>query len=371
MEFARTAEMTRQQSRAAPRSLSHDDIASRVWTFGFANGEVYTRNVVLAANGRFLHHGGPNEHSWTLEDDRVVVRAQSGRVSAVLAPVPSQDGHLWLEGEHVLGGPSGIHLALREVDLIYPVHLVWSKAMEDFAASVPFYLSPGSQIRGVYAEGQIVTVPAPALVEPYATQPRNHLLGVGAYSYSWGQFSTSPVSIGRYCSIAAGSRVLGPSHPMERVSTSPFSYDPHYTEIARNFGVDDYEIVPYDQTPPLTTIGHDVWIGEDVLIKGGITIGTGAVLAARAIVTRDVPPYAIVAGMPARVQRIRFPSSVVEALLESRWWQYNFCDLPRSHADPVAFLGELARRREEGAIHPYEPQAVDVALGLLRASSPL
>ena len=348
---------------------SPDAIAARVWTFGLANGDVYSRNVILAGNGRFLHHDSPNEHAWRLEGDRLILLARSGEVSAVLSRFASADGRWWFEGEHVLGGArSGVYLSLRETGPIYPIHLRWTAAMEDAAASVPVFLAGGFRIRGVYGPGEIVTVPVPAFVEPYATLPRATFPSVGAYSYFHGQFTNSPLTIGRYCSVAAGARILGPSHPTERVSTSPYSYDPFFVGIARAFGRTDWQPDPYDQTPLPTTIGHDVWIGEEALIKGGVTIGTGAVIAARAVVTRDVPAYAIMGGMPARPIRPRFDAETIATLLASRWWEYNFVDLPRSNRDPLAFAAEIFTRRAAGSLVPYEPAAIDIGLALLRAA---
>ena len=70
-------------------------------------------------------------------------------------------------------------------------------------------------------------------------------------------------------------------------------------------------------------IGNDVWIGEAVFINDGITIGTGAVVGAHSVVTKDVPPYAIVAGAPARVLRYRFDDSTIQKLLDSKWWEWD------------------------------------------------
>lgn len=87
--------------------------------------------------------------------------------------------------------------------------------------------------------------------------------------------------------------------------------------------------VPY--TPPnnrfnsnrVVTIGNDVWIGQGVFIKSGVTIGDGAIIAARSAVVSDVPPYAIVAGVPAKVKKYRFPTDTIEKLKALRWWDYN------------------------------------------------
>ena len=116
------------------------------------------------------------------------------------------------------------------------------------------------------------------------------------------------VEIGAYCSIASMTVQGYSHHDMTRVSTFPFK------EL---WGAGSKKTGVYKGP---TIIGDDVWIGENVLITGGLTIGTGAVVAARAVVTHDVPPYAIVAGVPARIIRMRFPPHIVDVLLESHWW---------------------------------------------------
>ena len=95
----------------------------------------------------------------------------------------------------------------------------------------------------------------------------------------------------------------------------------------------------YSASKGETTIGNDVWIGEGVTIKGGVTIGDGAVLAMNACVTRDVPPYAIVGGVPAKIIRYRFDNNIIQGLLSIRWWDKpedwiiehapDFCDITK------------------------------------------
>ena len=72
---------------------------------------------------------------------------------------------------------------------------------------------------------------------------------------------------------------------------------------------------------PMTTIGHDVWCGLRVTIKAGVNVGTGAIIGAGSVVTHDVPPYAIVAGVPAKVIKYRFEEDLIRNLLESKWWE--------------------------------------------------
>ncbi len=140
--------------------------------------------------------------------------------------------------------------------------------------------------------------------------------------------------VGRFCSIASGVRVGLGRHPVAFVSTHPAFYSPSQP-VARTFAREE-AFHPFRRT----TIGHDVWIGENALVLDGVTIGTGAVIGAGAVVTRDVTPYTIVGGVPARVLRPRFDGETARRLLESAWWDWGEASL-RDRAplfqDPVKF----------------------------------
>lgn len=120
--------------------------------------------------------------------------------------------------------------------------------------------------------------------------------------------------IGLFCSIANNVIIGGAAHPIQWVSTSPVFYSGR-DSVKKKFS-------QFDRDPDIKTIiGSDVWIGNNALIKQGVRIGTGAVVGMGSVVTKDVPPYAIVAGCPARVIRYRFDSDIIQALLDSRWWE--------------------------------------------------
>jgi virginiamycin A acetyltransferase len=164
-------------------------------------------------------------------------------------------------------------------------------------------------------------------------EPYSHILaglalprGFGAFSYAV-SFLPPHVSIGRYCSIATNVEFIESEHPTDWVSSSPFSYSPHGLQGFKDYlierGENSFVLHPGAQfRNQLVTIGHDVWVGQGACFTGGVTVGDGAIVAARAMVTRDVPPYAIVGGSPARIIRMRFPELLAERLRALAWWRY-------------------------------------------------
>jgi acetyltransferase-like isoleucine patch superfamily enzyme len=135
--------------------------------------------------------------------------------------------------------------------------------------------------------------------------------------------------IGRFCSIAHYSQIGAERHPVRHLSTSPHMYgDGSITGTPSQF-------VEFSDPP---VIGSDVWIGSGAVIMQGVTVGHGAIVAASAVVTKDVAPYAIVAGVPARPIDSRFPPNVVDYLLQWRWWDLS--------DDEIRKLGSLVAAGE-------------------------
>ena len=138
---------------------------------------------------------------------------------------------------------------------------------------------------------------------------------IGRYNNIGYDNELNNVEIGSFCSFSDHVFIGGDEHPLEWVSTSPVFEGINHSGPKRKFA--KFEV-------PLTAktyIGNDVWIAHGVCIKAGITVGTGAAIGTGAVVTKDVPPYAIVAGVPAKIIRYRFDENTISALLDSNWWE--------------------------------------------------
>ncbi|RNI35210.1 antibiotic acetyltransferase [Hanamia caeni] len=148
------------------------------------------------------------------------------------------------------------------------------------------------------------------------TKSRIYWSVVGRYSYVADHCWIIKAEIGNFCSIASNVMIGGGSHPVNFVSTSPVFY-------SRNNILNKCFAEVQFQEYVKTVIGNDVWIGSNAFVKGGITIGNGAIIGAHSVVTKDVEPYSIVAGNPARVIRKRFDDDVIKELEATKWWEYS------------------------------------------------
>jgi len=141
---------------------------------------------------------------------------------------------------------------------------------------------------------------------------------LGAYTYLSQNVTIMNTTVGKFCSIAQGACISLGMHPNHTfVSTSPVFFSIH-----EQCGV-TFADQPYFEEMGKTIIGNDVWIGVNAIVKDNITIGDGAIIGAGAIVTKDVPPYAIVIGNPARILRYRFTDEQISFLLNFKWWDKN------------------------------------------------
>lgn len=142
---------------------------------------------------------------------------------------------------------------------------------------------------------------------------------VGSYTYLFGENDIYNCTIGKFNSIATGVRINPVQHPMrQRAAAHHFTYRAHHYGL----GEEDAEFLERRKELTVTT-GHDVWMGHNAIIMGGVTIGNGAVVAAGAVVTHDVAPYEIVGGVPARHMGWRYDKEIIDAMERIQWWNWS------------------------------------------------
>ena len=166
----------------------------------------------------------------------------------------------------------------------------------------------------------------------------------GDYSYVVNDADIIYTTVGKFCSIAAQVRINPGNHPLDRVMMSHVGY----RSSAYGLGADDPAFFDWRRGSPVV-LGHDVWIGHGAIVLPGRTVGSGAAVGAGTVVTRDVPPFAVVVGNPGRVVRMRFGADVVASLLRVAWW-----DWPRERL--AGAMGEFRMGDAAGFCARHDPE---------------
>lgn len=267
--------------------MTPEQVTSKVWCFVRDTGEHPRVPVMLREGGVIEGYDHANERSWGWVDGHVAFFSANGKVSTRFDRVVSEQP-LVLEGEFLLGQKNGkvVH-QLRELTQ-HP-----------------------KRIEPAYFERQT------KLMLHQQIQQRGW--SVGDHSYGAPtvlESAMAQLTIGRFCSIGQAVVVVLGNHRTDTVTTYPFKSLRRYWSTAAS-SLNDHT------SKGDVVIGSDVWIGHGVTILSGVRVGDGAVLAAQSVVTKDVPPYAIVAGNPAKVVRKRFDEATVEKLLALRWWDWS------------------------------------------------
>jgi len=147
---------------------------------------------------------------------------------------------------------------------------------------------------------------------------------IGDYTYVGNHCVINECKVGGYCSIASNVKIGMGRHPVSYISTSPLFYakkNPFKVQMVSENKFKECE---------KTIIGSDVWIGINAIIKDGIEIEHGAIVGAGSVVTKDVPPYAVVAGTPAKIIKYRFEERIIKELFEINWWQYDLFEIKKA-----------------------------------------
>ena len=174
-------------------------------------------------------------------------------------------------------------------------------------------------------------------------------VAMGDYSYVVNDAQITYTSIGKFCSIAAMTRINPGNHPMHRATQAHFTYRASaYFEGE----ADDAEFFAWRKSHRVH-IGHDVWIGHGAIVLPGRRIGNGAVIAGGAVVTKDVPDYTIVAGNPARPIRRRFSEAIAERLVRLTWWDWD-------HESLRMALPDFRKLTIEEFLDKYEGQSASL-----------
>jgi acetyltransferase-like isoleucine patch superfamily enzyme len=347
------------------------------WRLTRHDGTVLAHALRLERNGHVSGHAHPNESRWQLRDGHLHLMTREGRSSCVFdRALDDRPGQVRLEGRFCLDGDSDIRHVLEQTELSPEVAARVPELVAFDRLALRLRASP--RVRAVLARHQVhfgrgerlhdddvLEFGINARIEPYVGFAVGHrLCSMGSFSYAETSLDTDIV-VGRYCSIASGVSALRDRHPMEWATTSSISYDfdpasgyRHFVSAQHDFVGAHARPLTYErQLERAPTIGHDVWIGQHAMLARGINVGHGAVIAAGAVVTKDVPPYAVVAGVPARIVRMRFADDVVRKLLASCWWDHGPDVVARFDVrDPKLFAESVLAAK--AGLEAHAPQAL-------------
>ncbi len=170
---------------------------------------------------------------------------------------------------------------------------------------------------------------------------------LGDYTYVERHSELIYTQTGRFCAIAADVRLNALNHPIDRVSQHKFTYRANEYFVGKKL---DHAFREQRLAEGKVVLGHDVWVGHGAIVLPGVTIGTGAVVGAGAVVTRDVEPYAIVAGTPARFVRWRFEPEIGQRLLRLEWWNWSHDRLADAVDDMAGMSVETFLDKYDGGI---------------------
>jgi acetyltransferase-like isoleucine patch superfamily enzyme len=265
--------------------VSEKILLDGLWRFGVENTSLEVFGVRLARNGTLIGHIHENESSWGFANGNLYFASLDGNITTLFNEVSrTQDGRLRLRGRCDVDPENIVYHIFEELN--------WTER-KNIAERTRLHFT--------------------TQVEVFGWKIGEHSYGVPLVYWIPGR--SEKLHIGKFVSIAMNVTIVTVNHRSSFVSTYPFKHH----RIA-------WPSVP-DETDDHSgkgdvVIGNDVWIGHGAFIGPGVKIGDGAVIGAHAVVTKDVLPYAIVGGNPARLLKYRFDSSIISRLLDVAWWNW-------------------------------------------------
>lgn len=250
------------------------------------DGSYKVSPIRLLEGGEIHGHSNKNEHSWRISNGELFFHADNGKVSTAFGKPFMENGKLTFIGDFVLVPQWKIKHKLTQIDFVDNMLDVNPKQTK---------------------------IELKDNIEEFNWEVGDHTYGHPLVL----EARMAGLKIGKFCSIAPGVMIILGNHITNTATTYPFSSLNAFWPGAQRDPIEDHS------TKGDVTIGNDVWMGRNAVIMSGITIGDGAVIAANSVVTKDVKPYSIVGGNPAKLLRMRHSDDIIEALLNIKWWEWS------------------------------------------------
>ncbi|WP_437891711.1 CatB-related O-acetyltransferase [Phytobacter sp. V91] len=269
---------------------SVSEISSLYFRMSRDDGSHSVEPIRLNQDGSIYGHYNKNETSWRLDNGNICFLNEKGIISTRFDQISYNKDKLVIRGHYLLNGKKNI------IHVLEAISFEWDERIRPRSLTRK-YLSDKISVFG-WSIGDH-TYGRPTVLEP----------------------KMASLTIGKFCSIAGEVVIILGNHRINTASTYPFKTLSKHWPGAKTLDVRDHF------TNGDVIIGNDVWIGHGSTIMSGISIGDGAVIAANSLVNKNVPPYAIVGGTPARIIRYRHDKDIIDSLLSIQWWQWSDEDI--------------------------------------------